>query len=90
MKVSILKNESKEIIVEFDDKDLTIPELIAVKLNENDDVGFAAVDQEHPEVSNPKLVLKTEKKKAADVLEKTVDEIEEDFADIKTQISKKK
>ncbi len=90
MKVSILKNESKELIVEFEEKDTTIPELIAGRLNEEDDVKFAAVAQDHPEAGKPRLILKTEKKKAADTLSKVIEGLEDDFSDIKAHISKKK
>ncbi len=90
MKISIIKKESKELVLEFSENDLTIPELVADKLNENEDVQFAGVSLEHPEVGRPQLVLKTDKKKALDVLNKALDDIEEDFSDLKSQLSKKK
>lgn len=90
MKVEIVKNESKEIVLEFYEHDLTVPEMVAGRLVNNEDVSFAGIMQEHPEVGKPRLVLKTVKHNALTTLSKSVDEIEEDLSELKTQLSKKK
>jgi DNA-directed RNA polymerase subunit L len=90
MDITFLKNEQKELVIEFDTADLTMPDLIASVLLENDDVAFAGVAKDHPETGKPKLTLKTTKKKAADVLEKSLESIEERFAALKTELGKKK
>jgi DNA-directed RNA polymerase subunit L len=89
MKASLIKNENNELILEFDSKDLTIPELIAGRLINNENVKFASAVLEHPDVEKSRLVLKTEKKKAIDVLGKSLAELEEDLSDLKAQLSKK-
>ena len=90
MKVTLIKNESKELILEFEDMDVTIPDMLASKLTKNSDVLFAGILQEHPQVKKPTLVLKTEKKKAIDVLEKEIDSLEEVFSSLKSDVSKSK
>ncbi len=90
MKVTLIKNESKELVLEFEDMDVTIPDMLANKLTRNNDVLFAGILQEHPQVKKPTLVLKTEKKKAMDVLEKEIDALEEVFSSFKSDLSKSK
>jgi DNA-directed RNA polymerase subunit L len=90
MKVTLIKNESKELVLEFEDMDVTIPDMLANKLTRNNDVLFAGILQEHPQVKKPTLVLKTEKKKAMDVLEKEIDSLEEAFSSFKSDLSKSK
>lgn len=90
MKAELIKNESKELILEFEDRDLTVPELLAGRLSQNDDVLFAGVAQDHPEVGRPRLVLKTEKHNALTTLSKSLDDLEEDLSDLKAKLSKKK
>ena len=90
MKINVLKNESNELKIEFETGDLTIPDLIANQLLENDDVAFAGVAKDHPEVGKPVLTLKTNKKKAAAAFEKALEEIDENITQLKSQISGKK
>ncbi len=89
MEMKVIKNESKELVVEFVTKDLTIPDLIASELLQNSDVEFAGVEKDHPEIGNPRLVVKTGKKKASDALEKALEDIDENFSDLKKKLSKK-
>ena len=89
MEMNVIKNESKELVIEFVTKDLTIPDLIVSELLQNSDVEFASVEKDHPEVGNPRLVVKTCKKKASDALEKALENIDENFSDIKKRLSKK-
>jgi DNA-directed RNA polymerase subunit L len=87
MKISIIKDESNELIIDFDTEDLTIPDLIASQLQQNPDVEFAGVGKDHPEVGKPRLVIKTGKKKAKDALQKALEELDETFAELKSGIS---
>lgn len=87
--MKVLKDESKELIVEFETKDLTIPDLIAGELLTEEDVDFAGVSKDHPETGNVVLVIKS-KKKAKDELLKAIGRLDESFSEIKGQISKKK
>jgi len=89
MEIKVLKNESRELVVEFDTKDLTIPDLIVAELLTHNGVEFAGVTKEHPEAGKPRLTLKTDKKKAAEVFEKALEKIAENISDIKSKIGKK-
>lgn len=89
MKMTVIKNESNELIVEFDTKDTTIPDLIASQLLQNESVEFAGVSKEHPEVGTARLALKTEKKKASTVFAKALEEIEENISAIQKQLPSK-
>ena len=90
MKINVIKNEGNELIIEFDTGDYTIPDLIASTLLKNDDVEFAGVSKDHPEVGKPRLIVKTSKKKPAALLLKAIDEIDESIAGLKPQITGKK
>jgi len=89
MEIKVIKNESKELVIEFETKDLTIPDLITAELLTYNGVEFAGVTKEHPEAGNPRLTLKTEKTNAAKVFEKALEKIEENISDIKSKIGKK-
>lgn len=89
MKVKVLKDESKELIVEFQTKDLTFPDLIAGELLNEDDTEFAGVSKDHPETGNVVLVLKSKKQAKAELL-KAIERLDEQFADLKGQLSSKK
>lgn len=89
MKMNVIKNESNELIVEFETKDFTIPDLIANQLLQNDDVEFAGVAKDHLEVGKPRLVVKTGKKKAHAVFAKALEEIEENISALQKQIPAK-
>lgn len=90
MKAELVKDESKELILEFEENDTTIPELLASRLVNEDGVEFAGVTQDHPEAGKPRLVVRTEGKRAMTVLSKAIDGIDEDLDDLKSQLSKKK
>ncbi len=90
MKINVIKDESNELMVEFDTSDFTVPDLIASQLLENDDVEFAGVAKDHPEVGKPRLVIKTGKKKAKDALLKALDQVDDTFSELKASVSGKK
>ncbi|MCW6159866.1 MAG: hypothetical protein LVQ95_02140 [Candidatus Micrarchaeales archaeon] len=89
MKMTVIKNESSELIVEFDSGDLTVPDLIANQLLQNESVEFAGVSKEHPEVGKARLALRTGKKKASAVFAKALEEIEENIAELQKQLPSK-
>ncbi len=86
MEITVLKKEDKEMILKFATSDMTIPDLIAVALLKDTDVLFAGIVKKHLDVGDPQLVLKTKKKKAADVLSKTLKELTDEFSSIKSSI----
>ncbi len=90
MKINVIKNEAKELVLEFETSDFSIPDLIAGELLKNEDVEFAGVAKDHPETGKPTLNLKTDKKKAQDVLEKALKSIDDEFEDLQGQLAKAK
>lgn len=89
MEIKVIKDETKELHIEFQTNDLTIPDLIANELLNNEDVEFAGVSKDHPETGKPLLVIKS-KKKAKDDLLKALKKIDENFENLKSQFSSKK
>lgn len=89
MKMSVVKNEGNELIVDFETSDYTIPDLIASQLQQNDDVEFAGVAKEHPEVGRPRLVIRTNKKNPRAALEKALKQLDETISELKASIPAK-
>ncbi len=90
MEIKVIKNEGKELMLEFETKDLTIPDLIAHELLNDNDVTFAGVLKDHPEVGKPMLVVKTNRKKAVDAVSSAIDRIGESIKEMRAGISKKR
>ncbi|MGC8571854.1 MAG: RpoL/Rpb11 RNA polymerase subunit family protein [Candidatus Micrarchaeia archaeon] len=86
MKINIKKNEDYELQIEFEENILVFPDLLSNKLSEYDEVEFVGVNRSHPEMGKPLLVLKTKKKKAKEVLKKALEELDEDFSELKNQL----
>ncbi len=89
MKIKVLKDESKELMIEFETKDLTIPDLIASELVNQEETEFAGVSKDHPETGNAVLVLKS-KKNAKSELVKAIERIDAHLSQLKTQVGKSK
>ncbi len=86
LKINVIKDEGKELIVEFDTKDFTIPDMIADQLLEDGSVEYAGVMKEYRETSSPRLMITAKKPK--DSLAKAVSELEDEFAAIAKQAKK--
>lgn len=89
MKLKVLKDEGKELIVEFDTKDFTIPDLISGELLAEENVEFAGVSKDHPETGKVVLVVKSKRSPKSELL-KAIGRLDDSFAELKTQLSKKK
>lgn len=88
MKINVVKDEGNELVVEFDTFDFTIPDLLADELLEDSNVEFAGVSKDHPETGKPVLMLRAKKPK--DSIVKAIERLDENFSELKTQLSKKK
>lgn len=89
MKINVKKNESKELDIEFDTLDITIPDLIVNELLANDNVEFAGVSKDHPETGKPLLVVKSKRSAKNDLL-KALEGIDSEFTELREQLSKKR
>ncbi len=87
--MKVLKDESKELVIEFDTRDLTIPDLIAHELLADESTEFAGVSKDHPETGNAVLALKSKKNAKAELL-KAIERIDEQVAELKKQLSQRK
>ncbi len=88
MKLNIIEEEAKSMIIEFDGTDRAIPELLKDKLMQNKDVEFASVMKTHPEIGQPRLVVKSGKNAKSLVL-KALEDVEEDIKELSSQMNKK-
>jgi DNA-directed RNA polymerase subunit L len=88
MKLNITEDGKKGATVEFIDVDKGIADLIKAKLMQNKDVDFVGVVKEHFEVSNPKLVIKTDKN-ARTLILKAAEELEDELKELSAQVPKK-
>lgn len=85
MKLNLIKDEDKELAIEFDTSDFTIPDLLADELLEDSNVEFAGVSKDHPETGKPILVIRGKKAKAS--LMDAIERLDKSFGEIK--VSKK-
>jgi DNA-directed RNA polymerase subunit L len=86
MKLNIVQDDQKELIIEFDSSiDRGIPELIKSKLLYDKSVSFAGVVKEHPERGNTRLIIKSSKNAKSLVL-KAVEELEDEFKELSSGI----
>ncbi|MGC8710307.1 MAG: RpoL/Rpb11 RNA polymerase subunit family protein [Candidatus Micrarchaeia archaeon] len=88
MKLNLLEDEPKSVIIEFDGSDRAIAELIKEKLQNNKGVEFASVSKAHFETGKPRLIVKSDKNAKKLILD-AVEEIKEDLKSLKSQLPKK-
>ena len=84
MKFIIIKFGEEEIEVELDEKDPTLTELIAHKLNSYDKVSFCATKWEHPLVDKPKIYLKADN--ALKTFQQALEDLKKEVKEIRKQI----
>ncbi|MGC8669801.1 MAG: RpoL/Rpb11 RNA polymerase subunit family protein [Candidatus Micrarchaeia archaeon] len=89
MEVKIVKNEGNEVWIEFENGDTTLPDLIANTMLERNNVEFAGVRKDHPEIGKPLLVIKT-KRNVKEEIGKVLEELEEELKGLQSQLSKSK
>ncbi len=89
MKLNIIEDETKSIIIEFEDADRGIAELIKDKLMDKSGVEYVGVIKTHPEIGHPRLVVKTDKNARA-LLVKALDDLQDDIKDFASQLPKAK
>lgn len=88
MKINIVEDEPKSLMIEFEDADRGVPELIKNELLKNKDVEFAAVAKEHPETSWPRLIVKSSKSARSLVL-KAIESVQEQVDELEAKLHKK-
>jgi DNA-directed RNA polymerase subunit L len=86
MKLTLIKEEDKELVIEFDTSDFTIPDLIADELLEDPNVEFAGVSKDHPETGKPVLVIKGKKNPKTSLMD-AIERLDKSLGELK--VSKK-
>ena len=90
MEIKVIKDEGKELVLEFETPDLTIPDLLAHELLNDSDVSFAGVSKDHPETGKPRLVVKTSRGKPAGAISDAIESIGKNVKELKAVIAKKR
>ena len=88
MKLNIIEDEPKSLVVELIDADRGIAEMIKDRLLDSKDVDFVTVMKDHPEVGKPRLVVKSSKNAKGLVL-KALDALDEEIKEMTSQLPKK-
>ena len=87
MKLNLIKDEDRELVIEFDTSDFTIPDLLADELLEDSNVEFAGVSKDHPETGKPVLVIKGKKNPKSSLMD-AIERLDKNLGELK--VSKKK
>jgi len=87
MEIKLLKKEGNLYEIEFKDEDIGVLNLIKEILVNREDVEFAASLREHPMVSQPKLIFRTDKD-AKKILHAAIKEAMAQLDKLETALSK--
>ena len=87
MKLNIIEDETKSMIIELVDADRGIADLIRDRLAEKKDIEFVSVIKTHPDVGQPRLIVKSNKNARAAIL-KALDEVQEEIDEFAKQLPK--
>ncbi len=87
MKLNIIEDEPKSLILEFEDADRAVAEAIKGEIIESDGAEFVTVVKEHPEINKARLIVKGNKPKAA--VEKAIGNIEDKLKEVESKLPKK-
>jgi DNA-directed RNA polymerase subunit L len=89
LKVNMIKDEGKELVLEFETMEFTIPDLLADELLEDSGVEFAGASKDHPETGKPVLVIRAKKDPKASLVA-AIGRIDDNLSELKAQVLKKK
>jgi len=84
MPVKVLKNEARELRIRVLDGNHTALQMFRSRLNDRDDVEYANYFQNHPDLDDPELYVRSVKgKKANKILKDICSEIAKELSSIK-------
>jgi len=87
MQITMRKRENKELEMEIDN--ITIAEILRVRLSENPNVSFVAWRREHP-TKNPIMLIKTKDKEVSKIVREEIAKLDKELAELETKFSKTK
>lgn len=88
MKVRILRKEKNFIELVLEGEEHSFPNLLRETLLEDDDVEFASYVIEHPQLGNPKLIVKTKRKTPEAAIKNALKKIEKKASEFEKLIKK--
>lgn len=88
MEIKILKKEEHYIEFMLMGEDLSIPLMIKERIINDKDVEFAATMNEHPDIDNAKLVVRTKKGDPIKLIQKTLKDIKADLDNLEKGLNK--
>ena len=84
MPVKVLKNQGRELRIRVVGGGHTALQMFRSRLNDRDDIEYANYFQNHPDLDDPELYVRTAKgKKASKILKDICSEISKEFSSIK-------
>ena len=84
MPIKVLKNEGRELRVRISGESHTTLQMFRSRLNSSKDVEYANYFQNHPDLDDPEIFIRTEKgKKAEKVFKDLCKELSKDISNIK-------
>ncbi|MBI88434.1 MAG: hypothetical protein CMB67_05365 [Euryarchaeota archaeon] len=84
MPIKVLKNEGRELRIRVIGENHTALQMFRSRLNDRNDVEYANYFQNHPDLDDPELYVRTAKGKKADkILKDICSEINKEFSSIK-------
>jgi DNA-directed RNA polymerase subunit L len=90
MKLNVKTMEANYLEIELEGEDIGLPHALREILIEDKDVEFAACKNDHPQVGQPVIILRTKSKKAIDVLESAVDKLKKQAKEFGSELSSAK
>lgn len=88
IKINVIEDDGKSFVAEFVGADRSLPDLIKSRLAGSKEVEFASVEKEHPEIGDPRLVVKASRNAKAHVL-KAIEALEEELKELSAALPKK-
>lgn len=88
MDIKILESSKKRLKIELAGHRHTLPNILAKELWNDSDVKVSGYRLEHPHISNPVLVLETDKKDAKSVLLAAIERVKKQNKDFSAKVKK--
>ena len=80
VEVKVISNEKKSLELEVSGCEQAVLTYIVEKLNKNSDVEFAAYKVDHPIIGSPKMIVKTKKENALDLVLEELENLGKELA----------
>jgi len=90
MKINVLAKEENYLELELEGEDYSIPNALKELILEDDDVEFASCVLPHPQVSSPRLIVRTKRKNPLAVIRAALKKLISDGEVLKSALKKAK